>query len=73
MYQVQAAHFFFFLTPAFGWRGSYELPLSVGQRVCKSVGHLSFFSEMAHKIFVKFYFEGLKGQKLTEPNFSEKV
>lgn len=59
--------------PPSGGEGPMKLPLSVGQRVCKSVGHLSFFSEMAHKIFVKFYFEGLKGQKLTEPNFSEKV
>ena len=43
--------------------------MSVGLKVS-----YQFFSVRAHRIFLKFYMklEGLKDQKLTEPNFSEK-
>ena len=54
-----------------------KLSLSVDQCVSMSVGQLvsyQFFSKMTHRIFLKFYMklEGVKCQKLTNPNFSEK-
>ena len=38
-------------------------------------GSYQFFSVRAQRIFLKFYIklEGLKGQKMTEPIFSEKL
>ena len=48
---------------------SLSVTMSVGLKVS-----YQFFSVSAHRIFLKFYMklEGLKGQKLMEPNFSEK-
>ena len=41
----------------------------------RSVVSNKLFSKTAHKIFLKFYvkLEGTKCQKLTYPNFSEKI
>ena len=70
-----------FWTAAFKWRESDET-VSVSRSLCQcarmSVGRkvtYQFFSVIAHRIFLELYkkLEGLKGQKLTELNFSEKL
>ena len=62
---------------SFSWGGSFKtvsVSRSVGQYFSWSIGPLSVFSKMAHRILRKLYMklEGLNGQKLMEPNFSEK-
>ena len=55
-------------------RGAMILPLSVCQYVSMSVGK-HVFSKTAHRIFLKVLMKlgCLKGKKLTEPDFWEKV
>ena len=65
---------FVFLSSHSVGKGPLKLSLSVGQYFSWSVGPLSVFSKMAYRILRKLYMklEGLNGQKLMEPNFSEK-
>ena len=68
----------FFGPRPFDGKGDMKLPQSVYQYVSMPLGHsvsYQFFPKMAHSIFLKFYMklEGLKVQKLTEPNFSENI
>ena len=60
-------------TPAFSWKG--VLWECLGQYVSVSVCQLSFFSRTAHRVFLKLCmkFWGLKGEKLTEPDFLKKI